>query len=216
MSDDTTIAITSCNRHDLLHTTLASLRAFNTDRATGEIIVIEDGDADPSDLCRRFGAKLLRVGQRIGQLAAIDLLYSYVNTPYIFHCEDDWEFFRSGFVERSREILRTDLSAVCVWLRAWDDTNGHPLSFASSCRTFGVLSSDHVYADVEWGGFTWNPGLRRLSDYMRVGPFSRFKPRPHLSAEADIAARYKALGFRAVILDETGYVRHLGWDRHVA
>ncbi|MCQ5167817.1 hypothetical protein NE645_17870, partial [Roseburia hominis] len=26
-------------------------------------------------------------------------------TAYIFHCEDDWEFYRPGFVEDSRAIL---------------------------------------------------------------------------------------------------------------
>jgi hypothetical protein len=215
MGEDTTVIITSCGRHDLLLRTLLSLRAFNTDRHTGDVLVIEDGAADPSALCARFGAKLIRTGRKMGQVAAIDLAYSYVTTPYIFHCEDDWEFYRAGFVERSRAVLEADLSSVCVWLRSWGDTNGHPLSFRSPCRTFGVLSSDYLYHDVSWSGFSFNPGLRRLSDYIRVGPFARLVAAAEGPVEAVIGGTYRSLGFRAVILDEGGFVRHTGWGRHV-
>ena len=29
----------------------------------------------------------------------MDRAYSNVTTPFIFHCEDDWEFYRKGFIE---------------------------------------------------------------------------------------------------------------------
>ncbi len=215
MAADTTVVITSCGRHDLLLRTLLSFRAFNTDRHTGDVLVVEDGEGDPSALCARFGARLLRIGKRVGQIAAIDLAYSFVTTPYLFHCEDDWEFYRAGFIERSRPLLESDLSAVCVWLRSWGDTNGHPLSFASPCRTFGVLAQDYLYAGNAWTGFTFNPGLRRLSDYTRVGPFARLTADAGVPVEVAIGTHYRGLGFRSVILDEIGYVRHIGWGRHV-
>lgn len=31
----------------------------------------------------------------------------YVKTEYVFHCEDVWEFLKSGFIEKSIEILRS-------------------------------------------------------------------------------------------------------------
>ncbi|MBK6807259.1 MAG: hypothetical protein IPG84_21505 [Betaproteobacteria bacterium] len=42
----------------------------------------------------------------VGQMTSIDRAYALVDTPYVFHCEDDWRFFRSGFVEESRVVLR--------------------------------------------------------------------------------------------------------------
>jgi hypothetical protein len=83
---DTTIVITSCNRHDLLEKTLKSLMRYNTYEGVREILVVEDGDADPADICARYGTRLIRVGERRGQLHAIDIAYSQVKTPYIFHC----------------------------------------------------------------------------------------------------------------------------------
>lgn len=219
---DTTVVLTSCQRHDLLERTLNSFRTFNTDDRVGRIVVIEDGDGDPSAICRTFGAELIRTGTRIGQIAAIDRAYAEVDTPYIFHLEDDWEFYRTGFIERSRRILETDPSTLIVCLRAWDDTSGHPLSFRADDETFGVMMTN--FRNV-WHGFTFNPGLRRLADYKRIGSFSNQpvtvrvphrKPTKGLQMKLEASQFYFKLGFRSVILDKTGFVKHIGWERHVS
>ncbi len=206
-----TMVVTSCGRYDLLERTLSSFRRYNTCASVEKVIVVEDGEGDPKEICRRYDADLVRVGSRKGQSHAIDLAYSFVKTPYIFHCEDDWEFYKSGFIERSLSILKYDLSCVCIWIRAWNDTNGHPLTFQSDDKTFGVLS----FGYGEWHGFTWNPSLRRLSDYFRVGPFSQEYNKISTLREPDVGQLYYDLGYRAVILDQSGYVRHIGWERHV-
>lgn len=210
--DEVTVVVTSCGRHDLLGMTLKSFVENNTYDKIKKIIVVEDGDADPSSICDKFGAILIKAGGRFGQPYAIDLAYSFVRTPYIFHCEDDWEFYRGGFIEKSLNLLKYDPSCVCVWLRAWNDTNGHPLQFRSDDKTFGVLSIG--YGDL-WGGFTWNPSLRRITDYQKIGPFSQKMGGQSDMGESDASIKYMELGYRGVILDEAGYVRHIGWDRHV-
>jgi hypothetical protein len=208
MKYDTTIVITSFDRHDLLERTLRSLRIYNTDQRCGRLIVVEDSDANPQGICDKYGAELILVGPRIGQPSAIDRAYSLVTTPYIFHSEDDYEFYRTGFIEKSREILEIDKSCVCVWIRPWDDIFGHPLSFKSPCRTFGVPDPDSGNH-----GFTFNAGLRRLSDYLLIGPYTRFS-KLGFQAEPAIGREYRKLGYRGVILDETGYVRDIGKSRH--
>jgi hypothetical protein len=208
---DVTVVLTSCGRHDLLDRTLTSFHAFNTYAGVKEILVVEDGAADPQDVCEKHRARLIRIGQRKGQMHAIDVAYLQVTTPYIFHCEDDWEFYRADFIQDSMKILAVDLSCVSVWLRAWNDTNTHPLSFRSACRNFGVLEVDYL---GRWHGFTFNPGLRRKSDYEVAGPFSEvFNKRQDLWEDM-VGAVYRALGYRGVILQEAGYVRHIGGDRH--
>lgn len=209
---DVTVVLTSCERHDLLERTLRSFTIWNTYRGIKEVIVVEDGTGNPDGICDKYGARLIRTGSRKGQAYAIDLAYSQVSTPYIFHCEDDWEFYRSGFIEESIKVLFSDPSCVCVWLRAWDDTNGHPLSFKSESKSFGVIGINYLGV---WHGFTWNPGLRRLSDYFRIGSFSAEYNGNQTLSEAMISEAYHKLGYRSVILDQIGYVRHTGWERHV-
>jgi hypothetical protein len=214
LSNDITVVVTSCGRYDLLSRTLTSFRKFNSDTNVSRIIVVEDGDGNPSAICDQFDATLIRTGARSGQIAAIDLAYSKVETPYIFHLEDDWEFYRSGFIEKSHKILDADPSTLCVWLRAWNDTNGHPLSFRSPGGAFGVLSVG--FHDL-WHGFTFNPGLRRLADYKRIGCFADHVNPTHGGqvGEHSIGGVYYGMGYRAVILEETGYVRHIGLERRV-
>jgi hypothetical protein len=219
---DITVVITSCNRHDLLARTLESFLDLETERRVARIIVAEDGNADPKQVCERFGAECFRTGERVGQIRLIDHAYARVTTPFIFHLEDDWEFTRSGFMERSRAILETDPSTLLVWLRAWDDTSGHPLSFRAADGSFGVLAFNYSGC---WHGFTFNPGLRRLAEYKRLGgSYARQKltlnivprtPSAALPYEAEASKFYHSLGYRAVILDQGGYLRHIGGERHV-
>jgi hypothetical protein len=186
------------------------------------IVVVEDGNADATDICRQHGAELIRTGERVGQMAAIDMAYSTVDTPYILHHEDDREFYRAGFLERSRAILDVDPSTVVIWLNPWNDMFGHPLRFQSEDGSFGVLATN--YAGV-WHGFTFQTGLRRLADYRRLGSFSQLpivtdvvhrRPTYGLQFETEANQFYHRLGYRAVILDREGYCRHIGADRHVS
>jgi hypothetical protein len=219
---DITVVVTSCNRHDLLARTLESFRAHETEGRVARILVAEDGDADPAEVCTSFGAEYFRTGERVGQIKLIDQAYARVTTPFIFHLEDDWEFYRSGFMQKSRYFLQSDPQVLLVQLRAWNDTNGHPISDAAPGRAFGVMATG--YSDC-WHGFTFNPGLRRLSDYQRLGGSYEKQPRTlyvvaktptaALPFEVEASAFYHRLGYRAMILDEGGYVRHIGDDRHV-
>jgi hypothetical protein len=219
---DITVVITSCNRHDLLARTLESFRAHESEGRVARIIVAEDGDADPGPICARFGAEYFRTGVRVGQIKLIDQAYGKVTTPYIFHLEDDWEFYRSGFMERSRMALEADPLTLLVTLRAWNDTNGWPLSFRAPDGSWGVLAFGYQRV---WHNFTFNPGLRRLSDYQRLGSYGGQKltlnveprvPSAALPYEAEANKFYYSLGYRTLILNETGFIRHIGWERHVS
>ena len=222
MHKDITVVITSCNRHDLLDRTLESFRAHETEGRVARILVAEDGNADPGAVCARHGAEWFGTGTRVGQIKLIDQAYARVDTPFIFHLEDDWEFYRSGFMEKSRAFLEGDPAILLVWLRAWNDTSGHPLSSFSPDHSSGTLALD--FCDC-WNGFTFNPGLRRLADYQRLGgsyekqPKTMFvkaaNPTAALPFEVEASMFYRRLGYRAVILDEGGYVRHIGAARHV-
>ncbi|MFP3527750.1 glycosyltransferase family 2 protein, partial [Pantoea sp. SIMBA_072] len=73
--------------------TLESFDRYNT-APIREVFITEDSGDDAvhgavpehwKPYCKVFVNR-----PKLGQLPSIDLAYSHVKTPYIFHCEDDW------------------------------------------------------------------------------------------------------------------------------
>jgi hypothetical protein len=202
-----TVVITACNRTDLLERTLDSFAKFNT-YPIERYIIVEDGLGQaPSNLPPN--TLYLKNVNNLGQVASIDRAYKEVATPYIFHCEEDWEFYRSGFIEQSMKILENYPKIIQVWIRAHSDTNYHPIVKLEQFP-FEVMGYDF---DKIWHGFSFNPGLRRLSDYKAIGNYSKYTSNKiELASESALSELHKQLGFYAAILPE-GYVRHIGERR---
>ena len=178
-----TVVVTSCGRQDLLERTLDSFLKYNT-YPVHEFVVIEDGAGDANrhlaEKYRPYNFKWLATGKRIGQMPAIDEAYRQVETEYIFHCEDDWEFTAPGFIERSLAVLTANPTVLQVWIRALHDTNQHPVMEPTllAGRVPYRLLQPGFHTD-EWGtwhGFSFNPGLRRRRDYESIGSFGSFDP----------------------------------------
>src|SRR6185437_3527775 len=96
-----------------------------------------------------------------------------------------------------------------VALRAHDDTDGNPVV---QLPQFDVPT---ITADTAgWQGFSWTPGLRRMSDYRRIGGYSQFRHRNSIGSEFAVGNVYHSLGYHVAILpDPAGYIRHTGDDR---
>ena len=105
--------LTSCGRFDLLRRTLASFLEHNDTKIAKYIIVEDSGDDSVRDVLAEFRDvefDLIVNQPKRGQLWSIDLAYERVHTPYIFHCEDDWLFTKSGFMEPSLTLLKIFLT----------------------------------------------------------------------------------------------------------
>ena len=211
---DITLVVTSCGRLDLLKRTLESFDRFNT-APIREVFITEDaGDegvhavipAHWKDRCTVF------VNQpKLGQLASIDLAYGRVKTPYIFHCEDDWEFYRPAFVEDSRVILEQRPDILQVWLRnyVYDLCVHSPYIHLGDREIIGGVPCYPLISDKpEWQSFSLNPGLRRLKEYQLCAPFAGF------GGEKALSLRYAQLNLTAVTL-EGDAVLHTGFGVHV-
>ena len=220
------LVVTTHNRTDLLEKTLASFFKFNSYPIEKTIIVEDSGILQNFDAVRsivRGPLSFIINEKNIGQIASIDKAYAEVETDYIFHCEEDWEFYQSGFIEKSFDILATDPKLFTVWLRAHHDTNDHAIIFDQS---YQLADSDHYYLMDEarkkhWCGFTFNPGLRRTNDCMLFHPYNDLEVRKQkngllIMGEIDLSIYYQEQGYRAAITsNEKGYVRHIGGKRHV-
>lgn len=212
-----TVVLTSCKRYDLLKRTIASFLKQNT-YPIEQFIITEDGPTNGMDVAA-FGLpklKILSAPRQQGQLYTIDKAYDEVYTEYIFHCEDDWEFLKPGFIEDSMAIMER-----------------YPKVF--SCRivdnltTALPLGSNPVYPDLQLldparsicPTLSWNPGLLRTKDYLDIGGnyakacgIERFNPNAGAVHELELSLLYYKLGF-VVASMPTLYIRHTGFKRHV-
>lgn len=204
-----TLVVTSCQRFDLLEQTLASFFAFN-DAPLARAIVVEDSHdgTGVERVVRKFPAQPIDVmvnGARIGQHRSIDRAYATVDTEYIFHCEDDWEFGRSGIIRESIDVLATKADVVLVLARDFNTRYMRSLKqrIAGEARYRELRPNFHH----RWYSFTFNPGLRRLSDYRKLpGGYAGF------ASEEALSLHYKRAGWSMAVLDDAR-VRHLGDER---
>jgi len=221
-----TMVVTSCKRYDLLDLSLESFYKFNR-FPLYQTIIVEDGPepcASLKDKYHRQNIEWIATGERVGQIAAIDYAYSRVKTAFIFHMEDDWEFFRPGFISRSMVLLLKHPKCLQISLRAHNDINDYPIEpmvYRERDVVWRKLAGKFVNAWGEWNGFSFNPGLRRMSDYVLTsgyGSISEFDFDNPGSAESKISQFYAEKGHFAGIFDGhegRGFVRHIGANRHV-
>lgn len=213
-NSDVTIVITSCGRLDLLKKTLDSLEQFNTYPVRQLIITEDSGDEKVLECLPRGWKEYCKVfvnNPKLGQLASIDLAYSSVETEWVFHCEDDWQFYRPGFIEDSMLLLKKDKQALQVWLRSF----AHDLQVHSPYVYLGerkqlesVVYYELMSRKEEWQGFSFNPGLRRLVDYKLHAPYQQF------AGEKALSKLYAEENRYALIL-ENDAVLHTGFGEHV-
>ena len=204
MQKKITFALTSCGRPDLLEITLDSFLKYNT-YPIDRFKIIDD--SKQPELFTLLVEKYPQIEwifntERLGQSASIDILYNDIDTEYIFHCEDDWEFLKSGFIEESLEYMELSPNTLQAWLRGPHDTNGHPLIIANK---YDLLTRG--YQGI-WHGFSLNPGLRRLKEYLMAKPYSS------IGWETELNKFYYERGYYAISL-KTKYVKHIGWTRHI-
>ena len=206
---DVTVVLTSCNRFNLLRHTLDSFFKFNTYPLHSFIIIEDSGQKDLKLRAKYPLITWIDNEYNIGQWASIDRAYSLVKTKYIFHCEDDWEFYASGFIEKSRQALEQDKSIVTVSVREHSNFN---IDKKQINGYYKFKPSGSLFKSL-----TFNPGLRRLDDYKLFAPYCQYyiHELPYM-AEDVISDMYFLKGFIAAILEPTGYVRHIGNLKHIS
>lgn len=209
---DVTFVLTSCGRVDLLQRTIESFEKYNTYPIKRGIITEDSCDPEVYKQVKDlFGDRYEIWGNETkkGQIKSIIDAYETIDTPYVFHCEDDWDFFKEGFIEEAFAILSHDPKITQVFLRTPADLNRHKDYF-----TFGELQEVEGFqfrdvitnGEFEWGYFSFNPGLKRMSDYDLLDGFA------NCSCELDVSIRYREAGYRCVIAEKSGVV-HSGDER---
>ncbi len=215
-NSDITLVITSCGRFDLLKITLESFVKQNRYPIKRLILTEDSGDeavhdAIPKELSDN--ALIFVNSPQLGQLKSIDLAYSHVDTDYIFHCEDDWFFYRPDFMTESKAILEHDTSILQVRISKHDYIDGNLVKLTDRQSINGC---GYYRNSGKWKGLSWNPGLRRLVDYKLLDSYTSYQSKndTFLDVESHLNKFYASQGMEAVFL-ENYVVDHIGDGRHI-
>src|SRR4030042_2403288 len=211
-----TATITSCGRFDLLQKTIES---FLMTSGTGVNIKIYDDSADKEEqqkIIQAYGDTLdLYLGEkRMGQAWALDFLYSKVDTYWLFHMEDDWEFLDTGYLQDSATILWNYPQIMVCGLAI------RPEYFELEAATkpkylHGIKVWDHSKWRISenhgwWYGWIGSPNLKRTSDVRSLPKFLS------VPSEEDwdntVWKGLVELGNKSVWLDKC-YVTHIRYGR---
>lgn len=177
------LCLTIGRRPTLLKETLNSL-LYREDFQ--QIIAINDfRDQATNDVFKELcpAGILINLDEQVGHHRAVDLMYSKVSSPYIFHCEDDWLFNSDLMIDESIRLLQLNKNIGSVCLRKIEDFN---LSVEQQSK---IISSQHEEIEFcrldgmheQWHGFTFNPHVTSLLQWKEFGPYSAFKKERHIS-----------------------------------
>ena len=198
-------------RPELLRQTLSSLLSqFDFEH----IIAINDFRDDATNevfktMCPQ--GELISLDHQLGHHAAVDHMYQRVNTEWIFHTEDDWQFSRPIDLNRLLETISMNPWMTGICLRSEADFE---LCEADQRR---VVYEQHNELPLyrldamhkQWHGYTFNPHLAPVSVWKRFGPFSSFKKERHISR----AIRKSGLVMPYLV---DGGCKHIGRDSSVS
>lgn len=207
--------ITQCltigRRPDLLRRTLESQTGTLAELPC--LAVNDFGDEETNQVFRelRPNGRIVGPGHHVGHHKAVDAMYSEVETPYIFHNEDDWQFDRSDFLQDAMVLLDADpkISAVCV--RAMEDFpfSDEERSKIAKDEAGGVSYFRLTDLHPQWHGYTFNPHLTRTTLWQEIGPFATMKKERHISRKLRAEGRF-------VAFLSPPACAHIGEDRSVA
>lgn len=204
----------------MLHQSVEAFLKINTYPYVDFIIVNDSGDEDIHRQIEETypGATFVFNKENVGLIKSVDNGYAHITTDWVFHCEDDWKVTKDGFIQQSLAIMQSDCNIEEVWLA---DYNNHPLEpeihdtggvkYKLACDNYQKFMNG--FNDFAWHGFTTACGLKRLSDYKKVGPYSEIPWQGTIwHREQAIGERYHDLGYRtACLLGE--YAVNIGYGK---
>jgi hypothetical protein len=212
IDSDVTVIITSNRRWCYLYTTLTTFMKYNSYCVKNIIVVEDSGNIDIKNKIKQYfpQVQLLFDGQKKGQLTRIREAWALVDTKYVFHMEDDWEFCHPFFIEQSKILLEGNPELLNVWLRDIDDTNLHPiLPELHNVKNLYYWKLTWNYA-TDWHGFTWNPTLMDYKYvYNEITNPHVFNSAEGIQAEVALSNRFKILNKKSAIIPG-GFIRHIG------
>ena len=215
MSKDVTLFITSCGRPKLLRRTIESFVKYNT-YPIKEVIICEDsakeGIVDFTKDIFPYPVIFCYNEVRSGQMKTIERYTPLIKTPFVFHLEDDYEFFDYGFIELSFKIMDTDKNIALVLLE--ESQYDYPKEDINNPLCYKILC--YGYKKEILSTFSWRPSLKRIEIQRLRMPYQPWDD------EYTIQLLMNKLGYYSVISTERlykegtkGFCVNIGVNDHV-
>jgi hypothetical protein len=220
MNKDVTLFITSCGRKELLKKTLESFVRFNTYPIKEAILCEDSGIPNIADFCKDIlpcPIVFCYNSSRIGQMKTIEKYTPLIKTDFVFHLEDDYEFFDSGFIELSFRIFDSDEKISQVLLQ--DEQHMYPKIDIGNSLCYKVMTNlPHETSANNGDGpltvFSWRPSLKKIEIQKMRMPYQPWDD------EYTIELLINKMGYYSVITKnnkdgQLGFCRHIGENYHV-
>jgi hypothetical protein len=207
-ASDITTFVLSCDRLHLLERTLKSF-TLTQDLVTKMVILDDSGTPGVfEELVEKYGSycDVICFPENRGQWWALDFMVSYCYTKYIFYLEDDWEFTRTGYLSKSKQVLSKyrDIGLVDISFRTfeWQGIDSYDRNLIDDMFYYKKpwrITKNHL----PWTGWCGSPNLKRRDDLITLGRVEKYYN------EINIDRKFHALGFKSVFLKDA-YLYHLG------
>ena len=220
MKKAVTLFITSCGRPELLKKTLDSFVKFNTYPIT-EVILCEDsginGIVDFVKNILPYPIIFCYNEIRIGQMKTIEKYTQLIKTPYVFHLEDDYEFFDSGFIELSFRILDLDPRISQVLLE--DEQHSYPKVEINNPLCYKVMTNNPGEITANNGDgpltvFSWRPSLKRFEIQKLRMPYELWDDEYTIQLKVNKIDMYSVIT-KNIKDGKKGFCTHIGKNYHV-
>jgi len=226
MDKKITITMTMCKRYDLFYNTVSSFINCCEDIELVDEWIVVDDNSDSVDRNKAlvdfpFIKFVWKNKDDKGHPRSMNIIRQLVKTPYIFHIEDDWNFYRrEKYLSICMDIIESNSSyGQCLLNRSYGERTQcydiacpNPMKFSKNNNRY----YEHAYYTENntvlpkknctyWPHYSLRVGLTKKEVFDNVGLFN--ESTDHF--EMDYANRYTNKGYKTVFMDNI-YCYHSG------
>lgn len=208
-----TFSITTCKRYELFEKTMNSFLNCCLDLdLIDEWICVDDNSSqeDRNKMQEKypFFKFIMKTPKEKGHPESMNIILENVKSPFLFHMEDDWQFFcKRNYITDCIQVLESDKNyGQCLINRNYMETENETIVGGIEKRTFsGFNYYVHEYCSTQeeqeefnkkynfrtncayWPHFSLRPSLIRTEIFKSIGKFNCSAP--HF--EMEFSYRYK-------------------------
>lgn len=194
-----TFSITTCKRLSLFEKTMNSFLncCQDIEKIDNWICIDDNSDENDRERMRRlypFFTFIFKTEKDKGHSDSMNRILKNVTTPYLFHMEDDWQFFsKDNYISKCFSVLNSSENiAQCLVNRGYAETEKdiniavgdalHTIDGVRYCIHEQAVTEDQknkllsVHGDKPncwyWPHFSLRPGMWKLNNVKSIGKFS--------------------------------------------
>ncbi len=216
-----TLSITTCKRYELFEKTVNSFLNHCIDiHLISRWICIDDNSSEQDRIKMRskypFFEFVWKTIDQKGHASSMNMIKDMVDTPFLFHLEDDWQFYyKASYIQPCLHVLYNDSTlGQCLlnknYSETFEDVSIHGGIFQTT--PYGQRYYIHEYQPDDslfrekygkcpsvayWPHFSLRPGMNKMCVWKKIGTFDDSSE--HF--ELNYATRFMEEGFKTAFLD---------------